>query len=256
MLKRIRRGLSFANVCSILALTIALGTGTAYAANTVFSEDIVNGEVKTADIATNAVRTAKIDADAVDGSKVLDGSLSAADLGADSVGPGQIQQGGVGSDEIASGAVGSDEIATGAVNAQEIADNAIDSGEVINDSLFASDLASGSVGGSEIASNAVTGGDVASNSLTLADLLGADASGHVSLSGVPNGRCSNITMNVSGAQVGQVALVSTKAAMQNGIVLYAQRVSQAGKVGAAICNFSGTSMVPIVDLPVRVITFG
>jgi len=40
------------------------------------------------------------------------------------------------------------------------------------------------------------------------------------------------------------------------IVLYAQRVSHAGKVGAAICNFSGTSMVPIVDLPVRVITFG
>ena len=246
MLKRIRRGLSFANVCSILALTIALGTGTAYAANTVFSEDIVNGEVKTADIAANAVRSARIDADAVDGSKVLDGSLSAADLGTDSVGPGQIQQGGVGSDEIA----------TGAVNAQEIADNTIDSGEIINDSLFASDLASGSVGGSELASNAVTGGDVASNSLTLADLLGADASGHVSLSGVPNGRCSNITMNVSGAQVGQVALVSTKAAMQNGIVLYAQRVIEAGKVGAAICNFSGTSMVPIVDLPVRVITFG
>ena len=246
MLKRIRRGLSFANVCSILALTIALGTGTAYAANTVFSEDIVNGEVKTADIAANAVKSARIDADAVDGAKVLDGSLSAADLGTDSVGPSQIQQGGVGSDEIA----------TGAVNAQEIADNTIDSGEIINDSLFASDLASGSVGGSEIASNAVTGGDVASNSLTLADLLGADASGHVSLSGVPNGRCSNITMNVSGAQVGQVALVSTKAAMQNGIVLYAQRVIEAGKVGAAICNFSGTSMVPIVDLPVRVITFG
>ena len=44
----------------VLALLIALGTGSAYAANTVFSADIVDGEVKTADIANNAVRSTKI----------------------------------------------------------------------------------------------------------------------------------------------------------------------------------------------------
>ena len=60
MFSRIRRGMSFANVCSFLALMIALGTGTAYAANTVFSEDIVNGEVKTVDIHSQAVTTGKI----------------------------------------------------------------------------------------------------------------------------------------------------------------------------------------------------
>ena len=45
-----------------LALLIALGTGSAYAANTVFSTDIVDGEVKTADLANNSVRANKIDA--------------------------------------------------------------------------------------------------------------------------------------------------------------------------------------------------
>jgi methionine-rich copper-binding protein CopC len=84
MLARIRRRLTFANVCSFLALTIALSTGTAYAANTVFSTDIVDGEVKTADIDAHAVRAGKIAEDAVTGAKVLDESLKAADLkGAD-----------------------------------------------------------------------------------------------------------------------------------------------------------------------------
>lgn len=44
----------------LLALFLVLAGGTAYAANTVFSADIVDGEVKTADLANNSVNTAKI----------------------------------------------------------------------------------------------------------------------------------------------------------------------------------------------------
>jgi hypothetical protein len=43
-----------------LALVLVLAGGTAYAANTVFSSDIVNGEVKTADLDNNSVTTAKV----------------------------------------------------------------------------------------------------------------------------------------------------------------------------------------------------
>ena len=43
-----------------LALFFVVAGGTAYAANTVFSSDIVNGEVKSADIATGAVRHAEV----------------------------------------------------------------------------------------------------------------------------------------------------------------------------------------------------
>ena len=42
-----RRHLTFANTCSLLALLVATSTGTAYAANTIRSQDIVNGQVKT-----------------------------------------------------------------------------------------------------------------------------------------------------------------------------------------------------------------
>src|SRR3954452_7063254 len=54
------RHLSYANVVASLALVIAVGGGVAYAANTVFSTDIVNGEVKTADVDNGAVTTGKV----------------------------------------------------------------------------------------------------------------------------------------------------------------------------------------------------
>ena len=184
MLARLRPRLTFANVCSFLALLLALGTGGAYAADTVFSTDIVDGEVKTADIDNNAVTTAKIRADGVREPDIQDGAVGGA--------------------AIATGAVGTLEIATDAVQATEVADGAIDSrrdrrqharlrryrrkrhrylgarlergrdrrdrrrrGRVVGDRVVqlvgADEIASGVVGGSEIASNAVAGGDVAND---------------------------------------------------------------------------------------------
>ena len=259
MARRIRCALTFANVCSFLALTIALGTGGAYAANTVFSTDIVDGEVKHADLAGNSVTStniyngsvlnAEIGADAVDGSKILDAAIAQADLAGNSVGSAQIQTDGVG--------------------ATEIANDSIDSGEIFNDSLFASDLAGSSVGTSELqdaavatadlANSAVTGAKVAGNSLTTADIAGADVNGggiSVPTGYVPNGRCRQLDANVGGAKAGEGVVFSLKAALQDGVVIYGQRVPSDGHVTFSVCNFSGTTQAAISDIPVRVITFG
>ena len=174
MFGRIRHGLTFSNVCSFLALIIALGAGTAYAANTVRSSDIVDGQVRNADIGAGAVSTGKIH----------DGGVTRTD----------------------------------------------------------------------IHDNAVRGAKVANESLTLADFAGAATNGAVSLSGIPNGRCTQVTFNVSSAAVGDTAIVSTRAAIQNGIVMYANRVASAGHVEVNACNFSGTAMTAISDFPIRVIT--
>jgi hypothetical protein len=53
----------------------------AHAANTVFSTDIVDGEVKTADLANNAVTAGK----------VKDGEIKAADIATDAVGAAELQ---------------------------------------------------------------------------------------------------------------------------------------------------------------------
>jgi hypothetical protein len=97
---KLRSNLTYANVMVTLLAFIVLAGGAAYAADTVFSTDIVDGEVKNPDIATNAVRSAqlqngevltadigpeavvgtRLSADAVGGPKVADDSLTGADI--------------------------------------------------------------------------------------------------------------------------------------------------------------------------------
>jgi Sulfatase-modifying factor enzyme 1 len=81
---------SHATVVAYLALFVALGGTGAYAANTIFSADIVDGEVKTPDLAATAVTNnklasgavslGKMASDSVDASKVVDKSLTGADI--------------------------------------------------------------------------------------------------------------------------------------------------------------------------------
>lgn len=91
-----------------------------YAANTVFSADIKDGEVKTADLANNAVTSAKI----------KDGEVKAADLGGSAVTSAKIQDGEVKADDIATDAVGSTKISHSAVGASEIAQDAVGASEI------------------------------------------------------------------------------------------------------------------------------
>ena len=74
MLTRIVKHLR-AQWAGVLALFLVLTGGVAYAANTVFSTDIVDGEVKTADIGNNQIRTADLRDDSLAG-----GGLTGADI--------------------------------------------------------------------------------------------------------------------------------------------------------------------------------
>ena len=74
------RHLTYANVVATLALVIAIGGGAAYAANTILSTDIVNGEVKTPDLATDAVTAPKIKAGEVKTQDLAGGAVTAAKL--------------------------------------------------------------------------------------------------------------------------------------------------------------------------------
>ena len=210
-------------------------------------------------IYNGSVLNAEIGANAVDGSKVLDAAIAHADLANDSVN----------SANVVNESLTASDLATDSVNATEIANDAIDSGEIATDSLLASDLAGASVGASELqdaavgtaelASNAVTGAKVAGNTLTTADIAGADVNGggiNVPTGYVPNGRCRQLDASVGGAKAGEAVVFSIKAALQDGVVIYGQRVPSDGHVTYSVCNFSGTTQAQIDDIPVRVITFG
>jgi hypothetical protein len=64
------------DVMAALALFLVIAGGTAYAANTVFSADIVDGEVKVADLATGAVSTPKLKPAAVTTDKLAGGAVT------------------------------------------------------------------------------------------------------------------------------------------------------------------------------------
>lgn len=67
----------------LIALFLVLTGGSAYAldgSNTVFSDDIVNGEVKTVDVAGGAVTTDKVQDETLKGRDVLDNSLKGVDI--------------------------------------------------------------------------------------------------------------------------------------------------------------------------------
>jgi hypothetical protein len=61
--------------------------------------------------------------------------------------------------------------------------------------------------------------------------------------------------NVGGAEAGQAVLFSVQAALQDGVMIYGQRVPSDGHVTFDVCNFSGTTQAAISDLPVHVLTF-
>ena len=124
------------NIVGYLALFVAL-SGTAIAlpaTNTVFSDDIVNGEVRSKDISdSNGVRSADVRDDDKTG-----GGLAAIDLARGSVGRSEIAKDGVGSPEIKTDAVRESEIATDGVGSPEIKLDPVNKPEIATDESAAS----------------------------------------------------------------------------------------------------------------------
>ena len=117
-----------------LALLLVLTGGTAYAldgSNTVFTDDLVNGDVKVADIGQGAVATEEIANNQVKAADIGDGEVKSAD--------------------IANGQVGSADIGAGEVK----------SGNVANDNLTGGDIAGNSLKGADIDEATLDIGDAA-----------------------------------------------------------------------------------------------
>ena len=119
MADRLKRSLTFANVCSFLALFVAVSTGGAFAANTVFSTDIVDGEVKTEDIAVGAVTSQQLGLNSVNAARIINNSIAG---------------------DLADGAVTTDKVLDDTLTGADIGPNAVGSGEIADESITSSDI--------------------------------------------------------------------------------------------------------------------
>ena len=239
-----------------LALFLVLTSGVAYAANTVFSEDIVDGEVKSADLANNAVRSPKIGT----------GQVLTQDLGAGAVDGSKIADGAVDSPKVINESLTNSDLATNSVQDTEIADASIDGGEVIDNSLTGSEITNGSLTGSDIsdnnlssadlASSSVGASEVANNSLTAFDLAGGESNGAINLGAgyVASGRCRDADASVPGTHTGDVVLFSINGSVPAGVLVYGVRVPSDGTLTVKVCNFTGGAFPAISNLPIAAVS--
>ena len=129
-----------------LALFLVLSGGVAYAADTVFSSDIVDGEVKSVDIGTNQVRGVDVRNDTLaggglEGIDVADATLTGADVADESLAGVDVAEGGLtGADVADRSLVGSTEIGINTLTGNEVGPNSIDSDEVTDFALSNRDV--------------------------------------------------------------------------------------------------------------------
>jgi len=106
----VRKHLTYANVMATLAVVLVVAGGTAYAANTIGSTDIINGQVKSADIGTGQVQSVDVKNDGLQGADIADSSLNHLDVALDGLTAQEINESLTGN-EIADGGLTGDDIA-------------------------------------------------------------------------------------------------------------------------------------------------
>jgi hypothetical protein len=235
---------SYANVTSTLALVVALGAGGAYAANTVRSKDIVDGEVKAADLGRGAVTARALKNGTVGSKQVTDGAIATVDLAANAVD----------SAAIGAGQVRTEDLGTSAVDSFNIRDGGVQGPDIGPSSVNGQKLQDGSVANADLGNSSVNSIKVQDNTLTLADLVGGDATVTVTISNLASARCSQPTASVPGALAGQVGVVSTVGTVPVGWDVTALRVN-AGQVVLSFCNLTG-AVASLTSQQFRVVTLG
>ena len=153
-------------VISMIALFVAL-SGTAVAldgSNTVFSDDIVNGEVRSADLAANSVATPDLATGAVTAPKLAAQSVNSANVLNESLLGIDIAEGGVGAAEIAPDAVAGSEVADSSLTGADIADESLLDGDDIA-GITGADINTSSLDGNDVAGNGLTGTDINESTL-------------------------------------------------------------------------------------------
>ena len=119
------------DVFAVLALIVAVGGTSAYAANTVFSSDIADGEVRSADIRNDDIQSGDVKDGSINtfdvhsflGVDVVDGTLTSDDIQNDSLRTADIQE--LHGARLVPGSVDATRLGIGSVNSDKVQNNSL-----------------------------------------------------------------------------------------------------------------------------------
>ena len=156
-------------------------------------------------------------------------------------------------DDVASSSLTGIDVSNGTLTSSDILDETLGTTKIADGGLNTSDLAISSITGSRIAPSAVTTSDIANRTVNMDDIDGADRSGSIDVSAIANGRCTTINGGVTGAEAGDVPVITVDGTLPNGMTVTAQR-ALTNTVQIKVCNLTGGTSAALTNLPVRVIT--
>jgi hypothetical protein len=138
---------SIYDVMAMIGCVAAIGTGTAYAAATIGSAEVIDESLVSADI-KNA-------------------SLDGGDLKQNTIGSGRIIDNTIQGIDVKNASLTGADVVDNSIGVADIGSQQVASDEVLNDSLLQSDIRAGAVTGDEVLDNSLTGTDINESTLNL-----------------------------------------------------------------------------------------
>jgi hypothetical protein len=163
------------DVCAVLALFVAVGTGGAYAANTIGSDDVINDSLLGEDIKQATLKGGDIAPDTIGSTRIIDDTLLTDDIKNATITGSDIESGTIGSPRIADNSllgsdvkdgtlltadIGDDTIAGGGLNAEDLATNSVGQSEIQTDGVAATEIANDSIDSGEIVDFSLSNQDI------------------------------------------------------------------------------------------------
>ena len=224
---------SIYDVFALIGCVAAVGGGTAYAANTVGSADIIDESIQSVDIKNGEVKGADIGSNSITSSRLYPGAVTNSDLGANAVDGAKVLDNSLGTNDIAT--------------------NSLFGSDIFDGTITSADIGTSAVASSEIANGSIVSGDIASHGIDQSRIDGTDHYGGIGVGGITSGRCTTVTISIGGAQPGDAGMLTTDGTLPDGEVMYLQRVL-ADSAQVKVCNLSGGDL-PAVTVNARILTF-
>ena len=161
-----------------LALFVALGTGTAWAANEYTGDNIVNGSLTSADYKNDDIRGEDVRDEGLTNADILDGTLLGGDIRNGTLGTNDYGDNSIDTLDITNATITGNDIAAASITGGRLAPNGITTGHIADGEVYSADIRDQTITGADIDEAQVNGLDRCAATTTIYNLLCVGSDGN------------------------------------------------------------------------------